>query len=172
MDDILRLPFWAALAILFAIVMIRVNATYWLGRGTAAGVGHSRFAARFHTSKAARAQLLIQRWGPFAVVLSFLTVGVQTAVNFAAGAAVMPLRRYLPAAIIGSAAWAFLYATIGFAAIDAWLGIVAGSPLTGVLLLVLAGAAVLFFIVRRRRRAAAMEDAMMEDAGSAGDTVV
>ncbi len=167
MDDILKLPFGVALAILFGIVMIRVNVTYWLGRGAAAGVERSRFAARFHTSKAAKAQALIQRWGPFAVVLSFLTVGVQTAINFAAGAAVMPLRRYLPAAVVGSAAWALLYATIGFAAIDAWLALGAGSPVTGVLLLVLAAGVVVYVVVRRRRRAA-----VATDAPAARDTVV
>ncbi|WP_120521932.1 DedA family protein [Arthrobacter celericrescens] len=167
MDEILKLPFGAALAILFGIVMVRVNVTYWLGRGAAAGVERSRFAARFHTSKAAKAQGLIRRWGPFAVVLSFLTVGVQTAINFAAGAAVMPLRRYLPAAVVGSAAWALLYATIGFAAIDAWLALAAFSPLTGLLLLALASGVVLVVIVRRRRRAA-----LAPDAPAAGDTVV
>lgn len=167
MDDILKLPFGVALAILFGIVMIRVNVTYWIGRGAAAGVERSRFAGRFHGSKAARAQALIQRWGPFAVVLSFLTVGVQTAINFAAGAAVMPLRRYLPAAVAGSAVWALLYATIGFAAIDAWLALVAGSPVTGVLLLVLAAAVVLAVVIHRRRRAA-----LAAEAAAAGDTVV
>ncbi|WP_426297888.1 DedA family protein [Arthrobacter sp. R-11] len=167
MDDILKLPFGAALAILFGIVMIRVNVTYWLGRGAAAGVERSRFAARFHTGKAAKAQALIQRWGPFAVILSFLTVGVQTAINFAAGAAVMPLRRYLPAAVVGSAAWALLYATIGFAAIDAWLALAAASPLTGMLLLALAAAVAVFLLVRRRRGAA-----RAADGPAAGDTVV
>ncbi|MGW9412437.1 DedA family protein [Arthrobacter cupressi] len=167
MDDILKLPFGVALAILFGIVMLRVNVTYWLGRGAAAGVERSRFAARFHTSKASSAQALIRRWGPLAVLLSFLTVGVQTAINFAAGAAVMPLRRYLPAAVVGSAAWALLYATIGFAAIDAWLALAAASPVTGVLLLAFAAAAVLFLIVRRRRRAASAADA-----APPGDTVV
>ncbi|WP_115790517.1 DedA family protein [Arthrobacter silvisoli] len=167
MDDILKLPFGMALAILFGIVMIRVNVTYWLGRGAAAGVERSRFAARFHTSKAAKAQALIQRWGPFAVVLSFLTVGVQTAINFAAGAAVMPLRRYLPAAVVGSAAWALLYATIGFAAIDAWLALAAVSPLTGLLFLAIACGVLVVLLVRRRRRSA-----LAADAPSAGDTVV
>lgn len=167
MDDILKLPFGVALAILFGIVMIRVNVTYWLGRGAAAGLERSRLAARFHSPKAAKAQALIRRWGPFAVVLSFLTVGVQTAINFAAGAAVMPLRRYLPAAVVGSAAWAVLYATIGFAAIDAWLALAAFSPLTGLLFLALAGGVAVFLLVRRRRRAGPAADAP-----AARDTVV
>ena len=126
----MSLPFGVALAALFAIVMIRVNVTYWLGRGAVAGFAHTRFAhTRFGASlqrpKAAQAQALIQRWGPYAVVLSFLTIGLQTAVNLAAGAARMPLRRYLPAATDGSIVWALLYATIGLAAIEAWLAVAA-----------------------------------------------
>jgi membrane protein DedA with SNARE-associated domain len=88
-------------------------------------------------------------------VLSFLTIGLQTAVNLAAGAARMPLRRYLPAATVGSALWALLYATIGLAALEAWLAVVAVSP-AGAGLSVLAVIAVLVWLmVARRRRAAA-----------------
>jgi membrane protein DedA with SNARE-associated domain len=105
-DQIMSLPFGVALAALFAIVMIRVNATYWIGRGAVAGFSHTRFGGSLQGPKAARAQALIQRWGPYAVVLSFLTIGLQTAINLAAGAARMPVRRYLPAAIVGSVIWA------------------------------------------------------------------
>lgn len=38
------------------------------------------------------------------VALSFLTVGFQTLVNLAAGAARMPLRRYLPAMVVTTTA--------------------------------------------------------------------
>ncbi len=117
MDQILSLPFGVALAALFAIVMVRVNATYWLGRGVVAGFARTRFGGSLQKPQAARAQALIQRWGPYAVVVSFLTIGLQTAINLSAGAARMPLRRYLPAAIAGSALWAVLYATIGLAAL-------------------------------------------------------
>ena len=122
----MSLPFGVALAALFAIVMIRVNATYWIGRGAVAGFSHTRFGNSLQGPKAARAQALIQRWGPYAVVLSFLTIGLQTAVNLAAGAARMPLRRYLPAAVAGSVIWALLYATIGLAALEAWLAVSGG----------------------------------------------
>ncbi|MHC6221168.1 DedA family protein [Arthrobacter sp. MMS24-S77] len=162
MDQILELPFEVALGSLFAVVMVRVNATYWVGRGAAAGVERTRFAGALHRPKAAKAQVLIQRFGPYAVVLTFLTIGLQTAVNLAAGAARMPLRRYLPAAMAGSAIWAFVYATIGLAAIDAWLAVVAASPLAAVLLvLALAGLGVCMVIWRRRRAAVAPEDTVV-----------
>ncbi|NHW46106.1 hypothetical protein HAV21_04270 [Paenarthrobacter sp. MSM-2-10-13] len=155
MDQIMSLPFGVALAALFAIVMIRVNVTYWIGRGAVAGFAHTRFGGSLERPKAARAQALIQRWGPYAVVLSFLTVGLQTAINLAAGAARMPLRRYLPAAVAGSVIWALLYATIGLAALEAWLAVAAASPggaAVGVAVLV---AAITWVVVFRRRRARA-----------------
>ncbi|UVJ37915.1 DedA family protein [Arthrobacter sp. CJ23] len=154
MDSILNLPFGIALAALFAIVMIRVNATYWLGRGAAAGVERTRLAEALHRPKAAKAQALIQRWGPYAVVLSFLTIGLQTAVNLAAGAARMPVRRYLPAAIAGSVIWALLYATIGLAALEAWLAMAAASPVAAALAVAAMACLAIWLVgLRRRRRA-------------------
>ena len=151
----MSLPFGVALAALFAIVMIRVNATYWLGRGAVAGFAHTRFGSSLEKPKAARAQALIQRWGPYAVVVSFLTIGLQTAVNLAAGAARMPLRRYLPAAIAGSILWAVLYATIGLAALEAWLAVAAASPVGAAVAVVVVAILVACIVVVRRRRSAA-----------------
>ncbi len=162
MDQILDLPFEVALVALFAVVMVRVNATYWIGRGAAAGMERTRFARALRRPEASKAQALIQRFGPYAVILTFLTIGLQTAVNLAAGGARMPLGRYLPAAIVGSGIWAFVYATIGLAAIDAWLAVAAASPLAAVLLgLSLAGLAVCLVMWRRRRKAVAPEDTVV-----------
>ncbi|MCD4849652.1 VTT domain-containing protein [Arthrobacter sp. AK01] len=155
MDQIMSLPFGVALAALFAIVMIRVNVTYWIGRGAVAGFAHTRFGKSLERPKVARAQALIKRWGPYAVVLSFLTIGLQTAINLAAGAARMPLRRYLPAAIAGSVMWAFLYATIGLAALEAWLAVAAASPVGAGVGVVALAAVIAWVVVARRRRSAA-----------------
>ncbi len=151
----MSLPFGVALAALFAIVMIRVNATYWIGRGAVTGFSHTRFGNSLQGPKAARAQALIQRWGPYAVVLSFLTIGLQTAINLAAGAARMPLRRYLPAAIAGSVIWALLYATIGLAALEAWLAVAAASPVGAAVGVAALAAIVVWVVVFRRRRSRA-----------------
>lgn len=64
------------------------------------------------------------RFGAPLVTLSFLTVGVQTVLNAAAGGLRMPLRRYTPAAIVGSLLWAALYTTAGFALLESIRGAV------------------------------------------------
>lgn len=133
MDQILSLPFGAAWALLFVIVLIRTSATYWAGRGIAAGAARSRgLAERLErpgpAARIARAQRILDRWGPFAIVLTYLTIGLQTAVNLAAGLGGMHVRRHLPAAAVGSVIWAFVYATVGLAAFDLWFEHLAGSP--------------------------------------------
>ena len=55
------------------------------------------------------------------MALSFLTVGVQTALNFAAGVLRMPLWRYEVGVVIGALMWAGIYSTIGFAVFEAWV---------------------------------------------------
>lgn len=154
MDSIGSLPFlWAYLA-LFVVVMLRSNATYWAGRGMAAGGRKTRLQRYLDSASATRAEKAVARWGAPAVSVSFLTIGVQTAVNLAAGLGRMPLRRYIPATVVGALAWAAIYATVGLAAFDAAVAAAAGSPLALVLLLILAGAAALgvhLFRVSRRR---------------------
>ncbi|EFV92486.1 hypothetical protein ES5_05790 [Dietzia cinnamea P4] len=114
MDRIAEQPFAIAFSTLFVIVMLRANATYWLGRGALRGGRLSeRFAHRLEGPTMQRAQRLSARYGVIAVPLSFLTVGVQTAINFSAGFTVMPLRRYLPAVTVGCVLWALLYSTVG-----------------------------------------------------------
>ncbi|WEV79592.1 VTT domain-containing protein [Janibacter cremeus] len=114
---------------LFVVVMLRANATYWLARGAAAGSRRYLGSGEGGPSpRWARARDLVNRWGPIAVVACFLTVGIQTAVIGAAGAARMPLRRYLPAVTLGSLLWATLYATVGLAAARAWLAAAARWP--------------------------------------------
>jgi membrane protein DedA with SNARE-associated domain len=88
-------------------------------------------------------QRTVARWGAPVVTLSFLTVGIQTLVNLAAGVMRMPLRRYLPALIVGAILWAFLYATVGFATFAGWRGVYELSPAVAIasLVVLLAGLA-------------------------------
>ncbi|AWH94613.1 DedA family protein [Dietzia psychralcaliphila] len=114
MDRISEQPYPIAFGALFVIVMLRANATYWLGRGALSGGRLSRRAARHLDGRhMQRAQRLSARYGVIAVPLSFLTVGVQTAINFSAGFTRMPLTRYLPAVTVGGLMWALLYSTVG-----------------------------------------------------------
>ncbi|HLQ82049.1 MAG TPA: hypothetical protein VK103_00820, partial [Bacillota bacterium] len=88
------------------------------------------------------------------VVICFLTVGFQTAVNATAGAVRMPLRRYLPAVTLGGAIWALVYATVGLAAIHAWLAAAVRWPGTVPITVVVVGAVVALLVWRHRRRRA------------------
>ena len=81
------------------------------------------------------------------VTLSFLTVGIQTLVNLAAGVLRMPLRRYLPALIVGAIIWAFLYATVGFASFAAWRRVYELSPPVALIILVALLAAIVGYVI-------------------------
>lgn len=160
-------PFALAVAALFAIVLCRAQGTYWIGRAIAAGVTTRPWARRLVSGETAeRGIALLHRWGPFAVTLSFLTVGAQTVINAAAGLVRMPWVRYTLFMVPGCLAWAFLYATIGLAAFLALAAAAAGSPL-GVAVIVVAAALVAFLVWRtRRRRPTARVDAPAVDGGT------
>jgi membrane protein DedA with SNARE-associated domain len=174
LDRLAALPFWQAFAALFVIVLTRSTATYWLGRGATAtwlrsrrrsgpatadarqgsATPESEDAHRPDTARTARAELLLRRLGPVAVTLSYLTIGIQTAVHLTAGVMRMPLPLYLPAAVVGSALWAAIYASIGLAVVQAWLAAEAGSWWAVAVLVAVVVAALSAWAVRRRRRAA------------------
>jgi membrane protein DedA with SNARE-associated domain len=142
-------PYAAVFAFFFAGAMARSTVTYWAGRGLRAGGERTRWARHLDRPAVVRAERFVRRVGAPAVTLSFLTVGVQTAVIGAAGALRMPMARFLPAAAIGSLLWAAVYTTIGFAVVEAWLTGQAGPWV--LLSLALAGAlAVVTAVVRRR----------------------
>jgi len=149
LDTLAALPFWQAFLALFASAMVRSNGTYWVGRGAVAGWRRYRGT---HGDLTTRAEGLLRRFGPFAVTLSYLTVGIQTAIHLTAGVMRMPLRWYLPAAVVGSTLWAVLYATVGLAVVQAWLAAEAGSwwGVAVLVLVVVAGAA--WFAARARSR--------------------
>jgi membrane protein DedA with SNARE-associated domain len=149
LDRLAALPFWQAFAVLFVIVMARSNATYWVGRGAVVGWRRYRGA---HGDVTKRAESLLSSLGPLAVTLSYLTIGIQTAVHLTAGVMRMPLRFYLPAAVVGSAAWAALYATIGLAVVQAWIAAETGSWWALAMLGVVLAAGIATWFVRARRR--------------------
>lgn len=136
-------PYAVVLAALFVIVFCRTNATYWVGRAMASGAEHTR-ARRILSSPAYRRGAgWLNRWGAPAISVSFLTVGFQTMINLAAGVTRMPLRRYIPATIVGSIMWAFVYGTVGFVSFIALQRLWTLSPVAVVAigLVVVAGAA-------------------------------
>ncbi|WP_114621318.1 DedA family protein [Renibacterium salmoninarum] len=155
MDFFTSLPFGWAFLSLFCIVMARANVTYWLGRGAAAGGRKTNLKKYLDSAPMARAESIIARWGAPAVAICFMTVGLQTAINLAAGVGRMPYpSRYLPAVIAGSVIWVLLYATIGLAAINATIAAFGGEPASFVVLFLIAVAIVAAILWRRKVRSA------------------
>lgn len=115
-------PFWAAFAFLFCGAFIRGCATYWVGSLVRRGGERSRFADRLAGPVVVTARRWVARFGAPVVSLGFLTVGFQTAINASAGLLAMPLRRFIPAVVVGAIFWATLYTTVGLAVIDAAVG--------------------------------------------------
>lgn len=142
-------PYLVIVAALFVIVMLRANATYWLGRGMTAGAQRTRLARLLETRHYANATRWLNRWGAPAISVSFLTVGVQTVINLAAGVTRMPLRRYLPAVTVGCVLWAFLYGTVGFIGWAAVVKLWNYSPALLIAVAVLAVAGLVFAVARR-----------------------
>ncbi|GAB77697.1 membrane protein DedA, SNARE-associated domain [Austwickia chelonae] len=150
-NDLNTWPFAALYAFFLFGALTRSQATYWTGRGLRVGGERSRLARRLDRPAVRTAERLVARWGAPIIVLSFLTIGVQTAINLAAGALRMPMRRYFPASLVGSLIWAAIYTTIGFAVVEAWVQDEAGPWLIVMLIpLALIGAATWAF--RRENR--------------------
>lgn len=146
-------PYWIIYAAAFAIVFVRAQATYWVGRGVARGTGNTSWSRRLESERAQRAIATINKWGPIAVTLSFFTVGVQTVINLTAGYTRMRLSRYLAALLPGCAIWAAIWTTIGIATFNAAVLLAARSPVgLAVIVLVLVSLVVWLVAVSRRRR--------------------
>ncbi|MFZ1384211.1 MAG: VTT domain-containing protein [Propionicimonas sp.] len=111
-------PFPLVVGALFVIVMLRANATYWLGRLGLQRAHRTRLAGVLSSPGYQQAARRLNEYGAPIITVSFLTIGFQTLANLAAGATSMPLGRYLPAVTLGAVMWAFLYATLGTVGVD------------------------------------------------------
>ena len=96
-----------------------------------------------------RAQRLVHRWGVLAVPACFLTVGLQTAVILTTAVTGMPLRRWIPAMLVGTLIWGVIYGTVGMAVVWAWLE----QPWVVAPVVVVVLAMLLGHRIRARRRA-------------------
>src|SRR5918998_3865446 len=140
---------------LFVVAVLRAGATYALGRAAQTGARRTRIAKLMARPGFDRVRDLVARWGAPVVTASFLTVGVQTLVNLVAGMTQMPLRRYLPALVLGSLLWGLLYATVGFATFSAWRELYAWYPTVTIVITALLLGALAAYVLRqvRQRRA-------------------
>lgn len=169
---------WIVVALgLFVIVMARANGTYWVGRAISRGASRTRLGALMTSPGYRRASGWIATWGAPVVSVSFLTVGVQTLVNLAAGASRMPLRRYLPAVTFGSLIWACIYATVGVLSWRAFIAVYRRWPTAAVVAASLAAVALACYVVvqlrggRRGRSVDPAQDEVIEPSGQT-DAVV
>ncbi|MBN9611572.1 MAG: hypothetical protein BGO26_10340 [Actinobacteria bacterium 69-20] len=145
--------------VLFGIVLLRAQATYWAGRGAVTGARHTRLGRRLDGARMTRAVAALNRWGLPVVTVSFLTVGFQTMVNAAAGLTRMRWGRYTAAMLPGCAAWSAIYATAGFAALTAWMRLHGAWKWAafGAVMLVIAGGVAIVWHVRHVRRKRLMQ---------------
>ena len=122
MDDLLERDWPVAVVWLFFWVgaTLRGGTFHVLGRGARAADSSRR--GWLDRPTVVRTEAVVRRWGAPVVTLSFLTVGVQSVVNLASGVLRMPVRRYVPALLVGAAIWATLYVTVGLAVVLALVG--------------------------------------------------
>ena len=114
------LPIEVALAFMWVVGIVRTSIVYALGALAAEGGARlDRIRKAMDSPLYRKARRLINRWGVIAVPLCFLTVGLQTAVIITTGFTKMPLRRWVPAMLVGPFMWACIYTTIGFAILAA-----------------------------------------------------
>lgn len=105
---------------MWVVGIVRTSIVYALGALAAEGGAHlDRIRKAMDSPLYRKARRLINRWGVIAVPLCFLTVGLQTAVIITTGFTKMPLRRWVPAMLLGTFIWACIYTTIGFAILAA-----------------------------------------------------
>jgi membrane protein DedA with SNARE-associated domain len=178
MDWIASLPIGWAILLFWCMAIIRSTTTYALGRGIAAGAEHTSLRRYLAGPVYLRAMRFVDRWGPWAIPLCFMTVGLQTAVISAAGITRMRWRRFIPAMLLGALIWGIIYGTVGMAVMWAIITAALASPWAAVaLVLALAGVVVLVLwrtgglarlrAARSQRRA---RDAAAERAGAQPDT--
>lgn len=105
---------------MWVVGIVRTSIVYALGALAAeGGARFDRIRKAMDSPLYRKARRLINRWGVIAVPLCFLTVGLQTAVIITTGFTKMPLRRWVPAMLLGTFIWACIYTTIGFAILAA-----------------------------------------------------
>ena len=147
--------------IMFGIIICRAGGTFLLDRLARKGIRRfDRIEKIMSGSKYRRAEDTIDRFGAPVVALSFLTVGLQTVVNLAAGTTGMRYRRYVPALAVGGSLWALIYSTVGFLGFKAVAKAYQAEPgLTVGLALVFVVAIIGLVIGLRKDRTPAEEEA-------------
>lgn len=152
-------PFVLVYLFLLGVVFCRAQATYWIGyyvtAKLTANVPEDGWRRRFYNwseqDSVKNGIDTIHRRGWIIIPLSFLTVGFQSIIQFAAGVIRFTPAKYTAAMIPGCLVWALIYSTIGFSVWGALIATFAGSPYGIIVLIALIIAIVL--LIRWRKKA-------------------
>lgn len=152
-------PFLLVYLFLLGVVFCRAQATYWLGwyvttkltKNVPEGGWRRRFYTWSEQQSVKNGIDTIHRRGWIIIPLSFLTVGFQSIIQFAAGLIKFTPAKYTAAMIPGCLAWALIYSTIGFSVWGALIAAFAGSVYGIALVIVLI--VIVILLLRWRKRA-------------------
>ena len=159
MDEILsNFPFWGAWIFMYVLGTLRGQGTYWIGRGASSAVTHvgseeehdskwAKIKAWLDSDRTKTGRTLVHKIGVVAVPLSYLTVGLQTAVLAAAGLVRIQWWKFTVAQIPGAIAWATIYSGVGLAGWSAVLAIFTGDGIVPAIVFVVLVAVVIAAIV-------------------------
>jgi membrane protein DedA with SNARE-associated domain len=151
------IPLWLGVLALEVVALIGTGALFLACRGPG-GALVRRLGPRLGLTdeRMARATAVIERRGRPALAIGRGTPGLRTATCVVAGAAGLPLRRALPALVIGSSVFLQLHLFLGYFLGSAARDLLerAAGPAIGVLIALVVVAAV-FWVVRRGRRGGA-----------------
>lgn len=157
-DDV---PVIAIFGVLMAIGTARSQATYWLARWVTEataddtapnGSMRARFAAWLQRPLLVRTRRMLQGWGLPLVTLSYVTVGLQTAILASAGVLRISWWRFTIAQLVGTVGWAAFYTLIGAAAWKAVLGGLSGTTWLIIILAIGLGMLAMYLTTRAQVR--------------------
>ena len=159
MDEMLsNFPFWGAWIFMYVLGTLRGQGTYWIGRGASSAATHvgseeehdskwAQIKAWLNSDRTKTGRTLVHKIGVVAVPLSYLTVGLQTAVLAAAGLVRIQWWKFTVAQIPGVIAWATIYSGVGLAGWSAVLAIFTGDGIVPAIVFVVLVAVVIAAIV-------------------------
>lgn len=159
MDEMLsNFPFWGAWIFMYVLGTLRGQGTYWIGRGASSAATHvgseeehdskwAKIKAWLNSDRTKTGRTLVHKIGVVAVPLSYLTVGLQTAVLAAAGLVRIQWWKFTVAQIPGAIAWATIYSGVGLAGWSAVLAIFTGDGIVPAIVFVVLVAVVIAAIV-------------------------
>lgn len=173
MEDMLAdFPFWGAWIFMFILGTLRGQGTYWIGRGASSAATHvgsdgdadskwAKVKAWLNSDKTKTGRTLVHKIGVVAVPLSYLTVGLQTAVLAAAGLVRIQWWKFTVAQIPGAMAWATIYSGVGLAGWKAVMAVFTGDgiiPAIALVVLVTAAIVGVVFISKSIRKNSAAKN--------------